>query len=762
MQFILSDIRQSLNKAYLKVRPNRLQIEVFKRNIISLIDNSNESESEEFHKNLLSEFLKNTYYSPGHFINTKGRADLVIHTGKDSASPAGIIFETKKPGSKSDIPSAGNLNVKAFHELILYYLRERYDHKNVNIRHLIITNLNEWFIFSSNDFERIIGANKNLGKKFEEFRQDMLSGKTTEFFYNEVAAPFIKESDEVITATHFDIRDFEEIIRNPEKADDKKLIALFKIFSPEHLLKLSFSNDSNSLDRSFYSELLHIIGLEETKEGGKKVIGRKKEGKRDNGSLIEDAVNILRSEDCLSGLQKRSDYGSNADEQLYNISLELAITWINRILFLKLLESQLVRYNRGDRSFRFLNSETIGDFDELNRLFFQVLAVKEGERSPAVQKKYTNVPFLNSSLFEPTSLEHHTLRINSLENNLQLPVPGSTILKEKTGKKITGTLNTLDYLFQFLDSYDFSGEGSEDIQEENKTLINASVLGLIFEKINGYKDGSFFTPGFITMYMCHETITRAVVQKFNEAKDWSCETINSVYNKITDIEEANRLVNSLRICDPAVGSGHFLVSALNEIIAIKSKLGILADKEGKRLKDYTVEVINDELVITGPDGEFFEYNPKNKESQRVQETLFREKQIIIENCLFGVDINPNSVKICRLRLWIELLKNAYYKPGTRHPAPETRNPELETLPNIDINIKCGNSLISRYQLDADIGSALKSARWNVDNYREAVMNYRNAPTKEVKRNMEELIEKIKGQFETEVAQNDKRFQKLNK
>ena len=49
----------------------------------------------------------------------------------------------------------------------------------------------------------------------------------------------------------------------------------------------------------------------------------------------------------------------------------------------------------------------------------------------------------------------------------------------------------------------------------------------------------------------------------------------------------------------------------------------------------------------------------------MQEALFKEKQIIIENCLFGVDINPNSVKICRLRLWIELLKNAYYKNEKR-------------------------------------------------------------------------------------------------
>jgi len=257
------------------------------------------------------------------------------------------------------------------------------------------------------------------------------------------------------------------------------------------------------------------------------------------------------------------------------------------------------------------------------------------------------------------------------------------------------------------------------------------------------------------MYMCHETIKRAVIQKFNEVKDWKCNSLNDIYNQIQDIKDANRIVNTIRICDPAVGSGHFLVSALNEIIAIKSELGVLADKEYKRLKDHHIEVINDELVITDENGVFFEYNPKNKESQRVQETLFKEKQMIIENCLFGVDINPNSVKICRLRLWIELLKNAYYKPGSDFK-------ELETLPNIDINIKCGNSLISRYPLDADIKTALKSSKWNVDNYREAVMTYRNAQSKEEKHSMEHLIDKIKNDFEMEVAKCDKRFLKLNK
>ena len=755
MQINPSTLRNSINKAYLKVKPNRTQIETFKKNITNLFDQIKESESEEFHKNIISEFLKNTYYSPSNYINTKGRYDLVIHNGKDSGSSVGVIFETKKPGNKAEMPTINNINGKAFQELILYYLRERITHKNLEIKYLVATNIFEWFIFNASDFEKCFASDKSFVKQFADFEEGRLSGTNTDFFYRSIAEPFVNELESEIPVTHFDVRAFETIIKNADKEDDNKLIALYKIFSPEHLLKLPFANDSNNLDKSFYNELLHIIGLEETKEGSKKIIGRKIEKKRNPGSLIENAITIIKSEDCLSQVQKLSDYGNEKEEQLFNISLELVITWINRILFLKLLEGQLVKYNGGDPTLRFLNIERIHDYDELNKLFFQVLAVKENDRSEIINKKFGNIPFLNSSLFETSDLEHKTIRISNLDDHNKLQVLSNTVLKNKTGKKLTGEIDPIEYLFAFLDSYDFSSEGSEDIQEENKTLINASVLGLIFEKINGYKDGSFFTPGFITMYMCHETIRRAVVQKFNEKKGWKCSTINDLYNKIEDINEANHVINSLRICDPAVGSGHFLVSALNEIISIKSELKILSDKEGKRLKEYSVEVVNDELIITDEQSNLIQYNPKNKESQRVQEALFQEKQKIIENCLFGVDINPNSVKICRLRLWIELLKNAYYKQGTR-------NAELETLPNIDINIKCGNSLISRYSLDADIKTALKSSKWNVDNYREAVMTYRNAQSKDEKRAMEQLISKIKNDFESEISKSDKRYLKLNK
>jgi type II restriction/modification system DNA methylase subunit YeeA len=209
------------------------------------------------------------------------------------------------------------------------------------------------------------------------------------------------------------------------------------------------------------------------------------------------------------------------------------------------------------------------------------------------------------------------------------------------------------------------------------------------------------------------------------------ETFTDLYNSITDLQAANDRINSLKICDPAVGSGHFLVSALNEIISIKHDLGILLDRNGKRLKGYQVDIVNDELIITDDDGVPFTYNPNSAESQRVQETLFHEKQTIIENCLFGVDINPNSVKICRLRLWIELLKNAYYKFPTSGGVANGRGGfssgqeyrELETLPNIDINIKCGNSLIARFGLDADLKKALKQSKWNIESYKIAVDTY---------------------------------------
>jgi len=784
--------REALNKAYLKVKPDGERIGEFKANLVGLIDLINETKSEEFHKNLIIEFLKKTYYGDRYFINTKENSDLVIHNQKGVESKVGVIFETKKPTktNNAEMPKVDNLNAKAFQQLVLYFLRERVTYKNLDIRYLVVTNVYEWFIFDATIFEQLFFNDKALVSQFTDFVEKRLSGKKTDFFYKQIAEPAIKAVIDQIKFTHFDIRDYEKFLRNTDGQDDRELINLYKLLSPEHLLKLPFTNDSNSLNKPFYNELLYIIGLAETKDGGKKLIGRVKDCDRNMGSLIENAMNELDSSDKISQLKKPEEFGVADDERLFNVALRLAITWINRVLFLKLLEAQLLKYHGDDQDFAFLNLTKIKSYGDLNRLFFSVLAREQGDRVASVKETFANVPYLNSSLFEPTDIEQQTISINNLASE-NLPIFGATVLADSNGKRRSGELNALEYLFEFLGAYRFNKDELESGEEDSEKLINSAVLGLIFEKINGYKDGSFYTPSFITMYMCRETIRRAVVQKFNEVKGWNCQGLDDLYERIEDKKEANTIINSLKICDPAVGSGHFLVSALNEMIAIKSELRILLDRSGKSLKDYRVEVRNDKLLVYDDEGKLFAYNPNNAEKQRVQEALFHEKQTIIESCLFGVDINPNSVKICQLRLWIELLKNAYYRVdppqaslGVDPPQPPLVRGEksrlkageninasfppftrggrgdLETLPNIDINIKCGNSLISRFGLDVDVKQVLKKHNFTIEQYRNAVQTYRSAESKTQKREMEGLIAKIKAGFSSTLLAGDPKKVKL--
>ncbi len=739
-------------KAFLKQKPLRSEIDVFKANLIILLDKINviekrhKDESEEHLKNDLKDFLRDTYYKDTNAINTKDKKDLVVHLGKSTDSEVGVIIEAKRPTNINEMITVENPNKKALHELILYYLDERIKYSNNQLKQLVITDINQWFIIDANYFDKHIYRNVQIKKLYETKINDK---KDNPFFYEEVAK-IIPKIEAEIPCVYFDIREYDAILRNNKKEDDRELSALLKILSPQHLLKVATANDSNSLNEKFYKELLHIIGLEEAKEDSKNIIRRKKEN-RNPASLIETTIEALVTDDPFHRIPDISIYGDTKDERIFNISLELCITWINRILFLKLLEGQLITYHKGDKEYRFLNTSTIHDFDELFKLFHKVLAVGLNDRSEAIKAKYSKVPYLNSSLFEISELEDQTIKINSLDNVGQLELISTTILKES--RKKADKLPTLEYLFQFLDAYDFASEGNEEVQEDNKTIINASVLGKVFEKINGYKDGSVYTPAFITMYMCKQSIRLAVIEKFNLIKKWSLKTFDELYNKIDDKKEANEIINSLRIADLAVGSGHYLVSSLNEIIAIKNELGVLMDENHKTLRDYEIEIINDELIITDENGNIVTYNPKNKESQRVQKTLFIEKQTIIENCLFGVDINPNSVKICRLRLWIELLKNAYYKE-------ETNFLELETLPNIDINIKCGNSLLSRFPLDSDLSKALKSIKYDVKAYRGFVNDYKNEKSRDVKRGLQKIIDTIKSDFRTEINNNDPKQVKL--
>jgi len=730
---------KALNKAYYKQSISRKDIELFKAQLKKLFQRINEKETEEHLKNILADFLKDVYYKDKYEINTKDRKDLVIHNGKTSSTPVAVIIEMKKLGSPEMI-SKEKPNNKALHELMLYYIVDRFEHNNKELKYLIATDIYNWYIFDATLFERFFAKHQNFVESYKKWKSGMLVDKTTQWFYKEIAKEHLYQNIDDITASYFNLKIYENKLDKIDTENEEKLADLYKILSPVHLLKQPFVNDSNNLNKEFYNELLHILGLEEEKQGSKKLIKRKDNG--DEGSLIENTINELEVNGILQNFKDIEKFGISKNEQLFNIALELCITWLNRILFLKLLESQLISYNKNKQENSFLNAGFIKEFDELKELFFEVLAVIPSERSISVNEKFKFIPYLNSALFEISELEKETLHISGLKDRLQIPIYNNTVLKDSNSKRLKGSKKTLHYLFEFLDAYDFSSENSDKIQEQNKTIINASVLGLIFEKINGYKEGSYFTPGYITMYICRETVRKAVVEKFNSTYKWNCSDFNELFNKIENIQEANELINDLKICDPAVGSGHFLVSALNEIIAIKSELKILCDKNHKRIREWKAEVQNDELVIYNDEtGEIFEYRKPqtniNTERQQIQETFFHEKQTIIENCLFGVDINPNSVKICRLRLWIELLKNSYYTLQSNYSA-------LETLPNIDINIKEGNSLLSRFNINKTTFSNADKDTFEI--YKTNVSNYKNEKNKNRRFDLKKAIEKTKSMF----------------
>ena len=745
---------QILNKAYRQVAIETEDFNRFKKALHTLLSTISDGQREETQKEHLRNFLSDTFYKP-YYMAPEEDIDLAVRLDKTSKSNIGLLIEVKSTTNKNEMISVGNLNRKALQELLLYYLRERISKKNSDIKYLIATNVYEYFIFDAQEFEQKFYQNKKLKKEFQDFEDGRKTSRKTDFFYSEIASSFIEEVADSLDYTYFDIRSYAKYLG--ENTASKKLIELYKVFSDVHLLKLPFQNDSNSLNKKFYAELLHILGIEEKKENNKIVIVRKAVGRRNEASLLENTINQLDAEDCLRKVPNIAIYGSTQEERLFNVAMELCITWINRILFLKLLEAQMLKYHNGEQCYKFLSIQKIRDFDDLNTLFFQVLARNVHQRTASILKDFEFVPYLNSSLFEVTELESNTIKINSLSQRSELPLFTNSVLINRKEKQQFNSLPTLNYLFAFLDAYNFASEGSEEVQEEAKTLINASVLGLIFEKINGHKDGSVFTPGFITMYMCREAVANSVLTKFNNFYNWNCTSVADLYNKIDDISHANRIINSITICDPAVGSGHFLVSALNELIRLKYELGILVDSEGKRIKksDYTLSIENDELIVTDAENNLFEYNPLNEESRRIQETLFKEKKIIIENCLFGVDINPNSVKICRLRLWIELLKNAYY-------TAESDYKQLETLPNIDINIKCGNSLLHRFDLTDSIKSVLKETGISISQYRNAVSKYKNAQDKAEKWELDSMIAEIKSKLTTEIGAKDPKKLRLNK
>ncbi len=675
-------------KKYNPQEPKKETIENFEKEINSLLENAKGQDGEEFQKNEINSFLKNTY---GYKCNPYKNVDSAIYVdGK-----AWVLIEVKALNNRNEFPKdRENPLSKAFCQMVFYFLKEI--ENNNSLKHAIICNAHEFFLFDCKDFCALFQNDKEINKLHKNCAKNEGTDPSTKRFYSDLEEYLKKDFKGELRYTHF----------NLSSDDPKELI--YQVLSHEVLLKQKKTLDANTLNKDFYEELLYILGLEEQNEKGK--------------ILIKQS----RTQNSLSHALKK-EYKNLDDEEV----MALLIAWNNRILFLRLLESLLISFNHFEKPF--LTIENFENFNALNTLFFGVLAKKNNERSKEIKedKILGKIPYLNSSLFDKTPLELKGHEIKLLKNE-RLEVYPKSILKKDKDYQEKEDFSLLEYLFEFLHVYDFTTT-PKDIKDNRNTsesrLINPSVLGLVFEKLNGYKEGSFYTPSFITSYMCKESITPIVLDKFNAIYEWDCKDIKALRGKIDrnfsdqKAKEYLQVLLALRICDPAVGSGHFLVSALNEMVRIAYELGLIAS-----LYRHSLRLENDEIIIQHTQtGEIFNYTKaysENDPHHHIQKELFELKKSIIENCLFGVDINPNSCEITKLRLWIELLKYSYYifEEGKNTNA-------LETLPNIDINIKCGNSLIFNFPLNSKltIGQTLefsKNLKAEIKEYKNSVMFYK--------------------------------------
>ncbi|WP_300369426.1 TaqI-like C-terminal specificity domain-containing protein [Brachyspira sp.] len=644
-------------------------------------------ETEEHCKGILNKFLVNAF---GYNCNTSGKIDLVIKFDDNIKT----IIETKNYNNTLEMIEDNNYNNKAFYQTILYYYKSRKnkDNKDFNIDNIIITNFEKVYLFSKYDFEKLINDNQIVNYFNENSRVK------NETFYS-ICGGFLENINLEVVGYKIDLFN-----------DDDSLI--YRFFNSYNICSVKLGNDINSISNTFYKEIIYMMGLEEDKE-------KKLRLSNVDNSLIRLTMEVIRnSPDKIN------------ENEIFDEALKLNIIWVNRILFLKILEAQL-RTFRNDKHLDILNPFKIKDYNYLYTLFFNVLAKPKNIRSS--NNDYNYIPYLNSSLFEEGK-DELIFSITKLNNDSRMKVMSGSILYNDRDFN-SSQLTFLEYILRFLNCYVFNADAKN---VDKNTIIKSSVLGLVFERLNGYKDGSHFTPHAITMYMSRYSIEKIIIEKFNKYfTDTHFENINEVKNYArANIhiyrDSIKNILDSIKIIDPACGSGHFLVACLNELIRIKSEFRVLHD-------NIDVNISEDELVINYIDGTHFKYNIEDDNitdrKQEIEKTLFEAKEHIINNQLYGVDINPNSVNICRLRLWIELLKSSYYTDIKS----DDKFIDLEILPNLEFKIVSANSLI---ELD-DKEVNLISLTWDKNELIKNMRDYFNASYENKKEIRKEILNLIK-------------------
>ena len=326
--------------------------------------------------------------------------------------------------------------------------------------------------------------------------------------------------------------------------------------------------------------------------------------------------------------------------------------------------------------FDFCHNNTDKNFfnDYLQPFFYEALNTK---RNNHYYKRFNcKIPFLNGGLFEPLEDYHW----KDVDFNIPNHLFSNTSFNNREA----------DGILDIFDRFNFTINEDEPLEKE--VAIDPEMLGKIFENLLEVNDrkskGAFYTPREIVHYMCQESLISYLINEVKVPYDDIKEFIiysdlikdadsrsgvgygreftikQSILDNIVEIDEA---LNNVRVADPAVGSGAFPLGMLNEIVKARNNITdylIKKDKEGAFGTKY---------------GEIF---------IRRHRSTYKMKWDTIKNCIFAVDIEPSAVDITKLRLWLSVVVEQEI---------DDENPEPHPLPNLDMNIHVGNSLIDEYE-----------------------------------------------------------------
>jgi hypothetical protein len=339
-----------------------------------------------------------------------------------------------------------------------------------------------------------------------------------------------------------------------------------------------------------------------------------------------------------------------------------------------------------------------------------------------VLQLFSEVPFLNGGLFECLDDKLKDGKILywdgfSRKTSRQAIVPNELffaqerivdISKEYNDKKMQSV--KVSGIIEILKKYNFTVE--ENTPVEIEVALDPELLGKVFENLLGAynpetqetarkQTGSFYTPREIVNYMVNESLIAYYQTKVPEVPEENLRALFSYEDKTFDISESKReaLIQATfdcKILDPACGSGAFPMGILQQMVHVLGKLDpqnthwskLVLNKSMQEFDEAEKETDEDKLVLREEIYNTFDTN--------MQFPDYTRKLYLIENCIYGVDIQSIAVQISKLRFFISLICEQ-----KRNNNPEN-NYGIRPLPNLETKFVAANTLIGIEKPQEDI------------------------------------------------------------